>query len=237
MFGDELLEALWRDHASLSPHSAQIHQLLTEHGELLAYDHVALSTFDAPGLGLAALARPFEARGWRRCDHRRWHHPDPARPALALSAVAVGALSPAAQAAIARLVGQRAPRTGDAALPDRPWLPALADYEVLSAESADAAWLAAFGLRARHFAADFGSLATFPDLDALAAFLGDHGFALEPGAPGELATRAQTAVVAFSDTSARIPGFRYHVVRTHESSSSRSAETRTETLYPTDPDR
>lgn len=231
-----LLDHLWREHASQSPQSARIHQLLTEHGVLLAHDHLALATFAVDDLGLAALARPFEARGWRpgeRCAHRgdhlrsgAWHHPDPALPKVVLSELAVDALSPSAQACIGRLVGQLpagfAARDG-AMWGGRPWQLCLADYEALAAESAHAAWLAAFGLRVRHFAVDLDSLETFPDLEAFAAFLHEHGFKLDDcggvikGSPAarleQLATRDATALVAFSDTTARIPAFRYHAAR------------------------
>lgn len=232
----ELLELLWRDHTVVSPHCARIHQLLTERGELLVHDHLALSTFAMPALGLDALARPFEARGWQRreqrCpdgDHLRagaWHHPDPSVPKLVLSELAIDALSPAAQATIGRLVGQLPAdfsMRDDAMWAGRPWQLCLADYQALAAESPHAAWIAAFGLRVHHFAVDLDSLEAFPDLEAFAAFLSDHGFKLDDangviqGSPAEwleqLATRHATAVVAFSDTTARIPGFRYHAAR------------------------
>lgn len=231
-----LLDHLWRDHVELSPQSARIHQLLTAHGELLAHDHLAVVTFAVDGLGLAALAAPFEARGWQPRepgrpdgDHLRsgaWHHPDPALPKLVLSELAVDGLSPAAQATIGRLVGQLPPgfAARDGAMwGGRPWQLCLAEYEALAAESAHAAWLAAFGFRVRHFAVDLDSLATFPDLAAFAAFLHEHGFKLDDcgglikGSPAarleRLATRDAAALVAFSDTTARVPGCCYHAAR------------------------
>src|SRR5262245_45963441 len=83
----ELLDALWRSYAAATPQAARIHRLLTERGELLRNDHLAFRTFDlsglaadfgggiaakvAPAIGIDALARPFEALGWRPRDRYR----------------------------------------------------------------------------------------------------------------------------------------------------------------------
>ncbi|HET9627569.1 MAG TPA: DUF1338 domain-containing protein [Kofleriaceae bacterium] len=239
MTAADLLDALWRDHVALAPHAARVHQLLGALGARLAHDHVALLTFDRALAG-DALARPFAAAGWARhvdhgftVDHVRvacWRHPDPALPALLVGELCVGALSPAAQAIVHGLVAQL-PRElaarPDAAWAGRPWQVSHADYLALAAESPHAAWLAAFGLRAHHFTVAFDSLASFPDLDALAAFLAEHGFRIDDHGAGhagriqgsraqaleQIATRHELARVAFSDTTARVPGCRYELAR------------------------
>lgn len=233
MTAGDLLEALWRDHVALAPHAARIHQLLTEHGEILVHDHVALLTF---GLAADALARPFVAAGWRpearhhfaadRVHAQCWRHADPGVPALLVGELAVDELSPAAQDVIGRLVGQlpgELGARGDVAWSGRPWQVSHADYHALAAESALAAWIAAFGFRVHHFTVDVDSLSTFPDLDALAAFLAEHGFRIDERAGKiqgsraewleQIATRHELARVAFADTTARIPGCRYQLAR------------------------
>ena len=47
----ELLEVLWREHLASTPQAERIHQLLTQRGEILSHDHLALPTFGAPDIG------------------------------------------------------------------------------------------------------------------------------------------------------------------------------------------
>ena len=232
----DLLDALWRDYVASTPQAERIHELLTQRGEILLNDHVALRTFGVPGIDIAALARPFEALGWRPCDRYRfadkhlraryWRHPDPALPKLFVSELIVEELSPGAQAAIAGLIAQLPAGFGeraDLAWAGRPWRITYAEYQALLGESEYAAWVAAFGFRVNHFTVDVGSLSTFPDLDALDAFLIEHGFTLNDsggaikGSRAECleqsATRADAVAVAFSDVTARIPSCYYEFAR------------------------
>jgi 2-oxoadipate dioxygenase/decarboxylase-like protein len=236
--GAELLDVLWRDHIASAPQVARIHQVLTQRGELLRHDHLAFATFCAPdlGLGIDALARPFEALGWRpceryRCHHkhvraRSWQHADPALPRLFLSELTLDELTPGAQALIGRLVEQVPAGFGDRAdllWAGRPWRITHAEYLALDAESTQAAWVAAFGARVHHFTVDVDSLATFPDLEALAAFLVEHGFRFDDrgglirGSRAEqleqAAIRAELVPVTFADATVRIPCGRYELAR------------------------
>ena len=232
----ELLEVLWRDYVASTPQAQRIHGLLTERGELLANDHVALRTYGVAGIGIDALARPFEALGWRARDSYRftdkhlraryWRHDDPGLPKVFISELIVEELSPEAQATIAGLVGQLpAGFTARDDLPwaGRPWHVSHAAYRALLAESEYAAWLAAFGFRVNHFTVDVGSLSTFPDLEALDAFLVEHGFTLNDsggvikGSPADRleqsSTRADSISVAFDDATVRIPSCYYEFAR------------------------
>jgi hypothetical protein len=231
---EELLDELWRDYVASTPQAERIHQLLTERGEIIRNDHVALRTYDA--IGIAALARPFEALGWQPREHYRfddkhlvaryWQHPDAALPKVFISELCTGEVSAAAQRTIGRLVAQLP--AGFAERPDlpwigRPWRLAHADYTALLAESEYAAWVAAFGFRVNHFTVDVRSLETFPDLPALNAFLVEHGFRLNSaggtikGSPAEhleqSSTLADAVEVAFADASVRIPSCYYEFAR------------------------
>src|SRR5256885_5395005 len=115
----ELLAALWRNFAGAAPHAEALCYALAERGEILSNDHVALRTFALPGLDAEALARPFEALGWRRCaahpghcgqKAHGWQHDDPHLPRVMISELALDVLSPAAQAAVPAPVGQPPPR-------------------------------------------------------------------------------------------------------------------------------
>jgi len=232
----ELLDALWRDYVASTPQAAKIHALLAARGETIVNDHVALRTYGVAGIGIDALARPFEALGWQARDRYRfddkrllaryWHHPDPALPKVFISELCVGELSVDAQRRIGNLVDQLPTNflsREDLPWAGRPWQVRRADYDVLLAESEYAAWVAAFGFRVNHFTVDAGSLRTFPDLTALNAFLVDNGFTLNDaggaikGTPAERleqsSTRADAISVRFSDATATIPSCYYEFAR------------------------
>jgi len=232
----ELLDVLWRDYVASTPQAERIHRLLSQRGEVLRNDHVALRSYGAPGIGIAALARPFEALGWQPRDNYRfadkhlraryWQHADPALPKVFISELVVGELSAGAQAVIAGLTAQLPAGFGaraDLAWAGRPWRVTFAEYEKLLVESEYAAWVAAFGFRVNHFTVDVGSLRSFPDLAALCEFLVERGETLNQaggvikGSPGErleqASTRADSVAVEFSDQVAQVPSCYYEFAR------------------------
>jgi len=231
---EELLGELWRDYIALTPQAERIHALLAARGETIRNDHVALRTFAE--VGIAALARPFEALGWQPRDRYRfddkhlraryWQHPDPALPKVFISELCTDELSAQSQGIVGKLVGQLpGGYTQRADLPwaGRPWQVSRGDYDTLLTESEYAAWVAAFGFHVNHFTVDVRSLASFPDLAAVNAFLVEHGFVLND-AGGTIkgtqaqcleqsSTRADSIVVAFSDARASIPSVYYEFAR------------------------
>lgn len=236
MTTSELLDALWTDYVASTPQAERIHGLLTERGELIRNDHIALRTFRVAGIGIDDVARTFESLGWKARDRYRfedkhlraryWQHDDVELPKVFISELVLAELSPRAQAVIAGLVAQLPPGFGtrpDLAYAGRPWTVSHADYLTLLEESEYAAWVAAFGFRVNHFTVDVGSLSTFPDLAALDAFLVEYGFTLNDsggtikGGPAERleqsSTRADSVDVQFSDTTARIPSCYYEFAR------------------------
>ena len=233
---DELFEALWADYTAITPQAERIHALLADRGEHVANDHVALRTYGAPGIGIAALARPFEAVGYepresyrfedKKLAARYWQHPDPTRPKVFISELCIAELSAAAQQIIDRLLVQLPRDFGARAdLPwaGRPWRVRRAEYDTLLGESEYAAWLAAFGFRVNHFTVDVNTLVTFPDLAALNAFLLEHGFVLNEsggtikGTPADRleqsSTRAELIDVEFSDGIRAIPSCYYEFAK------------------------
>jgi hypothetical protein len=224
----ELLGALWRDYTARTPSAGRIHRLLLERGEVVHHDHLAVRTFDTVPVDLAAIARPFEQLGWRPRDRYRleaehlraryWQDDDPNLPKLFVSEVAVAELSPPARAIVARLVAQ----VREPAFLERGWQVTFDDYERLRAENEHAAWVAAFGTRVEHFTIDVGALTSFPDVAALVAFLGEHGFvvAFDGGFAPDVAQRFEQAatavdpiVVAFTDRNATIASCAYRFAR------------------------
>jgi hypothetical protein len=232
----EQLDVLWRDYVASTPQAQRIHQLLTERGEMLCNDHLALRTYGVAGLGIAALARPLEALGWREresyraCDRhlsaRYWQHDDAALPRVVISEIDVEELSPDAQAVIGALVRDVPAEHDERGVPPwtgRPRRITQAEYRALHAESEYAAWVAAFGPSVHHFTVDVDSLSTFPDLEALAAFLVEHGFRLDDADRAirgsratrlqRLSTRPDAVTVELADARLRIPSGRYEFSR------------------------
>jgi hypothetical protein len=231
----ELLDVLWRDYISATPQAERIRQLLTQRGEILCNDQIALRTYDVPGLGMAVLARLFEALGWRvreryrlRDRHLRasyWQHDDAALPKVVVSELVVEELSPDAQAVIGALVRDVPVHADERAAPWtwRPRRITQAEYRALHAESEYAAWVAAFGPSVHHFTVDLDSLSTFPDLEALAAFLIEHGFRLDDAGGAikgsraarlqRLSTRPDAVTVELADARLRIPSGHYEFAR------------------------
>jgi Domain of unknown function (DUF1338) len=234
-----LLGHLWKDYVASTPQALRIHRLLDERGERVQNDHVALRAYGVPGLGLGALARSFEAAGWKQAEDRYrfndkhlqaryWKHPDPALPKVFISELIVEELSPEAQRLIAGLVAQVPAGFGeraDLAWAGRPWRLPHATYQRLLEESEYAAWMAAFGFRVNHFTVDVGALTTFGSLAELNAFLQAQGFALNAsggvikGTPADRleqsSTLADTAEVAFDDAAVRLPSCYYEFARRH----------------------
>jgi hypothetical protein len=230
----ELLDALWRDYVATTPQAERIHRLLAERGEPVRNDHVALRTYNLPGIGLAELARPFEALGWQLQDDRYrfedkklvaryWRHADPALPKVFISELCVEELSAGGSQIVHGLVRQIPADFALTPWAGRPWQLRRAEYDTLLIESEYAAWVAAFGFRVNHFTVDVNALTTFPDLESLNAFLIDHGFALNQaggtikGTPAQRleqsSTLADTITVELAGESARIPSCYYEFAR------------------------
>ncbi len=239
---DELFEALWADYVALTPQAERIHALLADRGEIVRNDHVALRGLSIAGLGLAALARPFEALGYQAREHYRfedkkldaryWQHPDGEHPKVFISELRVAELSPGAQQIVDRLVAQLPAgfaARDDLAWAGRPWRVRRAEYESLRLESEYAAWVAAFGFRVNHFTVDVNALTTFPDLSSLGTFLVEHGFRLND-AGGEIkgskaerleqsSTRADEIAVELGDEQVRIPSCYYEFAKRYPTDS------------------
>jgi len=219
----ELADQLWHSFVGTTPHAARIRELLVARGELVHHDHVAVRTLAAPEIGMDAIGRRLEAGGFRPRERYRfeeahlgaryWQHDDPNAPKVFVVELDLAALSAGAQAILERLIAQ-VPE-GFGARPDlpwagRPWTPTYADYQALLPESEHAARVAALGIGADRFALDVGALITFPDLDALVAFLVEHAFRVD--VRGERAViRPEPIQVRFADTTARIPSGSYEL--------------------------
>jgi hypothetical protein len=237
---DDLLAHLWADYVQTTPQAERIHALLAARGETIVNDHVALRGLGVAELGIAALARPFEAVGYveqadryrfddKKLVARYWRHPDRGAPKVFISELCVGELSSHAQQLLAELVAQVP--AGFSTRPDlpwagRPWRVSRATYETLLAESEYAAWLAAFGFRVNHFTVSVDALTTFGGLAELNTFLVASGFTLNEsggaikGTPADKleqsATRADATFVDLDGERAKIPSCYYEFAKRYD---------------------
>ncbi len=225
---DQLFDRLWADYTAITPQAARIHELLVARGERVVNDHVALRTFDLPGLEIEVLDRAFVAAGYqpaqsyefpeKKLHAYHYEHPQPSRPKLFISALHVNELSSEAGTLVEQLAAQM--ERGAEAHPmfassGRHWQLDRTTYERLASESEYAAWVAAFGLCANHFTVSVNDLATFSSLAELNEFLVDQGFHLNQaggaikGSPRELLEQSSTLAdevdVAMADGSHRVP--------------------------------
>lgn len=219
---DELLDSLWADHAAVAPQVARIHQLLRERGEPLRSDHIALRTFDVAEVDIDALDRAFIAGGYEAAQSHElperslivysYEHPDIRRPGLLISALLVDELSGEARSLIRDLVGHLEP--GAAAHPSfavsgRRWPLSPSTYQQLRAESEYAAWVAAFGFRAHHFAIDATRLRTL-DQAGLTRFLDENDISVASASIDDepldhVATVAEDVELTLPDGSLVVP--------------------------------
>jgi hypothetical protein len=201
---DDLFDRLWTDYTAITPQAERIHELLVARGERIVNDHVALRTFDLPGLEIEALDRAFVAGGYqpaqsyefpdKKLHAYHYEHAQPGRPKLFISALHVNELSAEAGTLVEQLAAQMA-RGAEShpmfASSGRHWQLDRATYERLAAESEYAAWVAAFGLRANHFTVSVNHLTTFGGLGELNEFLVDQGFRLNESGGAIKGSRAE----------------------------------------------
>ncbi|WP_337164009.1 DUF1338 domain-containing protein [Vibrio fluvialis] len=231
-----LFESLWNDYIRrLCPSADKVHQLLQE-DEALINDHIALRTFNVAPLGIATLAKPFLALGYKPCGDyvfeskklvaKHFEHPDPLQPKVFISELEVEECSPELQAIVAKLVAQvdAAKLEGDAFLyGGRLWDLSYADYLQLAKESEYASWLAAHGYGANHFTVSVNQLNALDEVKQVNDHLRSAGFTINEsggevkGSPDVLleqsSTMADKVPVTFIEGTEIIPGGFYEFAK------------------------
>lgn len=217
----QLLENLWDRYVKDVPHARTFLSLCPTP---FANDHVAFRSLRRDGSGVAAFRRVFERLGWREggsytfpdahLEAIHLSHPD-GLPRVFLSELVPEALSPAAQAILARLPADPPPPLSEDPAELAAWFappapPAEADLLALEAESQYGAWLLAFGRKVNHFTA------AVPDVEVWQARLADAGVPMKgaiEGAPGsdlrQTATRAGSLTIALAGGGVRTWPYAY----------------------------
>lgn len=182
----DVLKVLWDDYQSLCPDAAVVQQVLTNAGDRLINDHIALRTIDHEACGIEVIGAPFIELGYRwstetyvfKEKHLRARyliHADGLRPKVFISALCLDQVDLKVAAVLRPLLVEHPP---DLTNPGRPWMCTLADYEALLSISSYAAWLLAIGWRANHFTVSVNHLSGFKDLEDLTSVLADAGICL-----------------------------------------------------------
>lgn len=228
-----LFEQLWCDYTQLNPQAQKIHTLLSDRGDTIVNDHIALRTYQHPKVGIDILAKPFLALGYEdKADYhftekklyaKHYEHSDGSFPKIFISELLLDAFSQSMQDLTLCLIDQievSAPGTDEFIHSGTHWSPIYFDqYEKLRQESEYAAWMAAFGFRPNHFTVFVNELNSFSSLVELNKFLKKQGFDLNQaggeikGSPADYleqsSTLAAPSLVAFADQQQEIPACYY----------------------------
>lgn len=234
---EQLLEAMWRDYLQLNPEAESIYTLLTQQGEKVLNDHIALRTFNRPEVGLKTMARIFESFGYvskgiyhfeqKKLYAQHFENAkNPALPKIFISELLVDQMSPLVQNAVDQMLQSvTAPLSHSDYLSmiGRPWAMPHATFLALAKESEYASWVAAHGFRPNHFTVSVNSLKKYSSLESLNQFLEGHSKVLNSsggkikGTPAELleqsSTMAADVPVLFDEGSFQVPGCYYEFAR------------------------
>jgi hypothetical protein len=212
---DELLATLWESYQRITPLATRIHDLLTRRGEVFRNDHIAIRTFEAPGMGLEPMSSLFANTGYvpiddyqfpaKKLTARAFKTPKGDGPRIFISAIHLDQLPGEAQVAIQSLIDRVPPHPLRTHLenPDLWPMASWATYQDLLKVSEYAAWVAAFGLRANHFTVHANDLTTFSDLEELRDFLMQEGFRLND--QGRIQGNEAMGLAQFSTLAELIP--------------------------------
>ena len=177
----DIFNTLWKQYIAINPQADRIHGLLSQRGETVINDHIALRTFNTSKLGLIKIANAFLDRGYKvkaeyefvqkKLDAIHLEHSEDANlPKVFISELKTELFSDNLQSIVEKIDSQieHAQVVQDLFVASgRTWDLTFEDYIQLLRESEYAAWTAAFGYRANHFTVSLNHLTTFFNLQDL----------------------------------------------------------------------
>ncbi|GAC05113.1 DUF1338 domain-containing protein [Paraglaciecola chathamensis] len=238
-----LFEKLWESYLAVTPSAVTVHDLFDKtQGQEVVNDHIALRTFNLPGIGLSALAAHFEAVGYKACGEYHFvskklyakhfeHTENPDLPKVFISELLLEQCSESLQETVRSLVANM---DKDAVTQDsflysgRHWDIDYPTYQRLLQESEFAAWVAAWGYRANHFTVSNNHLSQFDSIEQINQAVKAAGLSLNT-AGGEIkgsvevmleqsSTLADKHPVAFTDGERAIPSCFYEFAKRYPKS-------------------
>ncbi len=233
---NQFLLKMWADYSEMNPQALKIHNLLTEKGESVVNDHIALRTFNHPKLGIKSLALPFEKMGYKACGEyffkekklyaKHFEHSNSELPKIFISELELPKVSSYVQEVLQNCAGQisdHSLQNENFSFSGRHWNIDFATYVKLAEESEYASWVYAFGFRPNHFTVSVNHLKHFTELPMLNDFLKAQGFKLNAsggeikGTPAELLEQSSTLAGViqwtFSDGVHPIPACYYEFAK------------------------
>ncbi|MBE7689665.1 DUF1338 domain-containing protein [Tenacibaculum piscium] len=187
----QIFDKLWKEYTERTPSAQKIKNLLTEKGNTVYNDHIAIRTFDDERVNIEVLAAPFLEVGYQECGDYIFeakklyakhyeHTTDKNAPRVFISQLKIKEFSAELQATVKRLIdglSEEDLNPAELVFKGRLWeQPSLEVYEKLQAETEYAAWLYVNGFCSNHFTVDVNKLATFKSLQEVNEFLKDNGF-------------------------------------------------------------
>lgn len=240
---NSIFDSLWSDYVAFNPQAKKIYDEILAHEktvdasvDVLINDHVALRTFDHPKIGITAMAKHFEAIGYKakgeyvftekKLFARHYEHSDPNQPKVFISELKTSEFSPYLKektSAVVETIVESQVYQPEFLWSGRSWQADHATYEQLLKESEYAAWVYAFGFRSNHFTISVNHLKSFDSLETLNSFVKSKGYALNSsggevkGTPEQLlvqsSTLAEKAKVPFTEGTREIPACYYEFAR------------------------
>ena len=213
MTKETLLNDLWNQYTLITPSAEKIHALLTEKGEVIENDHIAIRTYNYKRVNIDVLEKPFlsvgyEEKGTYLFEQKKLvakhyeHKTDKKAPKIFISELELEKCSNELQAIVKSFLDN----TDLSKFTDknliingRVWeKPSYEIYTSLRDESEYAAWMYVFGFRANHFTINVNALTSFEGLDSLNIFIEDKGWDLNAsggkikGTPDQMLQQSST---------------------------------------------
>ena len=193
MTKETLLNDLWNQYTMITPSAEKIHSLLTEKGEKIENDHIAIRTYNDKRVNINVLEKPFlsvgyEEKGTYLFEQKKLvakhyeHKTDKKAPKIFISELELEKCSNELQAIVKTFLDNTdLSKFSDPNLivNGRVWeKPSYATYSVLREESEYAAWMYVFGFRANHFTININALKSFDNIESFNDYIEEKGWGL-----------------------------------------------------------
>ncbi len=232
----QVLENMWHDYCLMNPEAFSIYKMLSQTGEIIQNDHIALRTFKHPDLGIQSMSKHFLKFGYveageyffteKKLYAKHFEHTDKTLPKIFISELELEKTSVYTQEIISGIIQQiDLQKMNDIAsvYGGRLWNINYQTYQKLAAESEYASWVYAYGFRPNHFTVSINHLKNFRDITKLNLFIKERGYKLNAsggeikGAPEQLLEQSSTMAgeipVQFGDGVYSIPACYYEFAK------------------------
>tara|TARA_R110002049_G_scaffold57453_2_gene157524 strand:+ start:831 stop:1616 length:786 start_codon:yes stop_codon:yes gene_type:complete len=186
---ENFLQREWQDYCKVTPLAQMIHQLLSDQGEAIVNDHIALRTLSHPSIGLEAFEEFFSKFDYKVCGEYEFedkklkavHFEAANKPLVFVSEFLYEDEKFSDQ--MATIMESLITTCADHSLLElfklrRTWTPSFKTYEKLLQESEYAAWFYAWGFRTNHFTVSLNNFKKLSEVDQLNSFLKLNGIKL-----------------------------------------------------------